>query len=780
MSKILNNLVTTLPEEDFRELVKVYTMQKYKTKDVRIVDGPWDGGNDLEIYRDNKDIKHNIQVTVQKINFENKLKKDLEKSRDNVAKFNYQSKLDFYINQNVSKDKKNELETEAEIDYGITLRIYDGNFFGEEIEKDDHLVALIYKMHDINSGHTTLVDNGSKVVFDVLTHNSDTVEIKKNFISSFIYSFLFTNPESSSDEIYENINPLLNNSLEKSYFEQELNYLRLKQYVIANKETKKHKLSKEKYDEISKLYNDVSSQETILILEIENFLREKNIEVDLDELLTFLYKIYQENYNIDIIEVTESTSSYSNSLRKSFDDLNSFFTKNNVSQESVQELSRCLLEICSQNNFLNKLSAVYLFTNLFNSDKLEKYINSRQQKIFFDTQILIRLLCVISVNKYNFKDIALKSVRTLFDTLKQYKNKLELYTSVDYIDEVSNHMIDAIKLKRFLELPYIHQLGTSKNVFYNAYVELSENKQLSSDVSLLDFISDLVDIEQIELESFSPAKLQQNIQKKILEILTFLEFKVIRHEPYSNFQKIKKDYEMELAISAKFRSLSAISNDVRTILYLSNPDYHINENGHIDEPYLVTWDTTFQSIRKTILSEPLNGASFWYIYSPMKLVDRLSVMNFNLKPESINSNIIALTETNFNLSGRKSSFIDVISSFFNKEDLSELHIIKKLAHLNSQTQESESVQHDDFTDEAESTLIKVLIQIKNHYTADSDYHFKDLINAFETKELENNILEILGFGLQEGNMQKMYEEFNKLISSENTSKDKSRKDDLIS
>jgi translation initiation factor 2 beta subunit (eIF-2beta)/eIF-5 len=80
-----------------------------------------------------------------------------------------------------------------------------------------------------------------------------------------------------------------------------------------------------------------------------------------------------------------------------------------------------------------------------------------------------------------------------------------------------------------------------------------------------------------------------------------------------------------------------------------------------------------------------------------------------------------------------------------------------------QTQESGSIDHADFTDEVESTLIKVLIDIKNHYTADPDYHFKDLIQAFETKELENNILQILNFGLIEGKMQKMYEEFNKLL-----------------
>ncbi len=76
MSQEIKNLVNSLSEENFRQLVKSYAQKRYKSE-VRIIDGPWDGGNDLEIYIDGKDIKRNIQVTVQKIGYETKLKKDL-------------------------------------------------------------------------------------------------------------------------------------------------------------------------------------------------------------------------------------------------------------------------------------------------------------------------------------------------------------------------------------------------------------------------------------------------------------------------------------------------------------------------------------------------------------------------------------------------------------------------------------------------------------------------------------------------------------------------------
>jgi hypothetical protein len=63
---------------------------------------------------------------------------------------------------------------------------------------------------------------------------------------------------------------------------------------------------------------------------------------------------------------------------------------------------------------------------------------------------------------------------------------------------------------------------------------------------------------------------------------------------------------------------------LRTILYLSKPENHISiETGHVNEPFLITWDSAFYEFRKALKNYP--GYSYWYIYSPLKFVDRLSV-----------------------------------------------------------------------------------------------------------------------------------------------------------
>ena len=406
-----------------------------------------------------------------------------------------------------------------------------------------------------------------------------------------------------------------------------------------------------------------------------------------------------------------------------------------------------------------------MFNNLYNSNKLEKYINSREQKIIIDTQILIRLLCVLSTRNYTFKDSALNSVKVLYDTLKKYEDGVYLQTTYDYTEEVANHLIEAIKLKKFLDLPYINKLGNSKNVFYNNFLELKNNKYLTKEDDFLKYVSELININYAELEMEDIESISNIIQKKIGEIFDIFGFDIIYHDNYTNFQKTKREYEINLANSAKYRSYKAVQNDLRTIIYLSTKELHLDENGLYQEPYLITWDSAFYSIRQKLTNMPNNEYFFWYIYSPLKFVDRISVMNFNLNPDSINLNIVALTESNFNYSSKNASFLDVISSFFNKEDVSELSIISKLANLQSETRETNEVKHvEEFNErEDDGILLKVLISIRNYFASESKIKFNDVIKTFETKEYEDKIISIISNAIKDSDLTKMHQEFEDII-----------------
>lgn len=116
------NIISTLSENMFRDFVKEYVKAYWKTDEVEITDGPWDGGVDLVFYKNNVPEKRNIQVTVQD-KYETKLMNDVIKSKKNVDMYSYQSSLYFFISKPISHSKKDELNDKAERDYDISLRI---------------------------------------------------------------------------------------------------------------------------------------------------------------------------------------------------------------------------------------------------------------------------------------------------------------------------------------------------------------------------------------------------------------------------------------------------------------------------------------------------------------------------------------------------------------------------------------------------------------------------------------------------------------------------------
>ena len=148
MNKIeeYKNLIKSLGEDNFKEVVRIYLQSFYQTVEVNIVDGPWDGGNDACIYKNGQQIKHNIQITVQD-QYLTKLKSDLLKSKDNADKYSYQRELHFFISHPISNSKKDELALMAELDYNISLRIFDANKIADDIFRftsvGDYLVKIL-------------------------------------------------------------------------------------------------------------------------------------------------------------------------------------------------------------------------------------------------------------------------------------------------------------------------------------------------------------------------------------------------------------------------------------------------------------------------------------------------------------------------------------------------------------------------------------------------------------------------------------------------------------
>lgn len=751
MKEELERLINTLSEDSFRNLVVEYGKQKFKTPHVRIVDGPYDGGNDLEIQIGEKVIKKNIQVTVQKMNFESKLEKDLEKAVENVIERGYERKLDFYISQSIGKEKRDQLEFDAEVNHDMTLKIWDGKLLSEESKTYDSIRTAAYNGHNIDlKGEFVKADRNSKILFDVLTLNHNTVEIRKNLIHSLLFIYLNDNPNSNLDAIYYSLNELLNDSLDREYLFQQINYLKSQQQILSPSDDKSiFFLSENSTKKINEVRSNSELQELDLKELLSNFISDFKISASPEELVEHLKNMYYQNYQIEIKEVTSKSNSFDSSLKKSHSDLVTFFIKKGLSQNESENATKELLIRCEENEYLSKLGATLLFTNLYGSEQLENWVDNRKNRIVLDTQILIRLLVVLSVKKDIQNDEALESVKSLWNSLEN--SSAEIVTTQGYINEVAAHFLEAVKLERFLKLPYLDEFGRSKNVFFNAYKKFISNEAISSDTTLIEFIGILLGGTE-NVPDYLDNRFISIVSKNLIEIFEGLEFEILSRKEYDKvfYDAIKKSYETTISFTQRTRSELALKHDLEVVLFLTDESNHLDEFGQVNEPFLVSWDGAFYDFRKALFnsqSNPKSKMSYWYIYSPLKLVDRLAVLNFKVDPKAINHNIISLVEDNFNYSSKTTSFLDVLNSIFRKEDLAQIPLVNHFRTLKNSTQSTDTTEESPYEDEM--PIVEVLLSIREYYSSqENKFSLEDLSEVLENPDLEKSIVDIIKEGIE--------------------------------
>lgn len=747
----LSNLISSLGEDNFNKLIKEFNKEYYSTEDVRIVNGPYDGGIDLEIYKHDQEIKRSIQITVQKSKLESKIKADLAKARLNASTYAYLKNLDFYCTIGISGLQKRIWKRMAQVDYGIELKIYDNNSLAELSETFVSIKDTLFEILGVQKNQELIkIDKHTKVLYDMFAIGKDTGELKRQFLHSLIVTYIFENQNCTVEDIFDGLKKSLNNNVQsESIIKSQLDSLRTKGIIVNGIKKNQMDLSVEKRKEIDEILNTSLAQESLLKSELENCLKSYNLEEHVKRIVQFIYKSFQENYNADLEELSRNSSHQTNAIKKIYSDLIKFLTTkiDNGSLSSI--LARKILEICTKNEYLSKISASILFTKLFQSNKLETYLSRKKQFLFLDTQILLRIICLGNFQK-NIPDISMSSVSDFMIITRKYKSTIFLQTSTDYIHELTIQIQDALKLERFFLLPIIQEMGThTNNVIYNYYRTLLDNNLYDKDLTIRDFVSEILDS---ELPNFNSREFLKIVSNKIQKIFEFLDIEIIHLNFDEDFPYIKREYEISLG--EKPKSARARENDVKTIMYLSDPKLHIDDSiGMPDEPFLITWDYSFYAARKRVL-ERFSNRGYWYIYTPSKFADRISLQNFQLNPTSINNNIVSLTESSFNTSS-KTSFIDLLSGIFTKEDLSDLDIAHKLIRLETELKPTKEEVTSENVIEESSPLIRILLELRAHYSKNENKFGMDkLVSTLENNSNADLIFEIISSNVESWNYMK--------------------------
>mgnify|MGYP003484073466 FL=1 len=137
--------IKALSKENFDEAVRIFLLNYLKCEECINVDGANDGGCDIKIFKNKREIKKCVQVTVNKA-IETKLKNDLKKVDNLITEYNYSSSFDFFCSTAVSEEKIEEYQKFARDTYTIELNIFEAKRLSEIDCKE--LGDYIYSLHD--------------------------------------------------------------------------------------------------------------------------------------------------------------------------------------------------------------------------------------------------------------------------------------------------------------------------------------------------------------------------------------------------------------------------------------------------------------------------------------------------------------------------------------------------------------------------------------------------------------------------------------------------------
>ena len=236
-----------------------------------------------------------------------------------------------------------------------------------------------------------------------------------------------------------------------------------------------------------------------------------------------------------------------------------------------------------------------MFLNLFHNEKLEEYLSTTKRELLLDTQILLQICCVSSDDVEPVGSGILYRVGKRFWKIVNENKLIDLYTTTGYIQEVTNHMKQAVELSRFLSLDYIINLGRSKNVFFNHYLSVKVDRGYTS---FEEYVIDMIGLDESDITSPDFANKAYRV---FYDTFSDLCIKILPHQDVDDFNSFKRDYENELSYAKISRSFEARINDINAAVIAGNAfgDFE-------GTPYMVTLDSFFERIRDMFVEKYQN------------------------------------------------------------------------------------------------------------------------------------------------------------------------------
>ncbi len=683
-----------------------------------LTDGPYDSGIDIRP-ADFDNVKIIFQATTTENNG-NRLDKKIDDDLKKVVILNEQYgiplKVKYFTNRPLTNKKIFSLRNTAKEQHSILLSIIDGKALAAATATHKELKNLLLEFSNIHveSNSDGYFDNErTKALYDLMSIGFST-DIKFSIITSYILNHLFKSGPKYEYEILDDLNTHFKSKISSEYFESVKNRLFSEERIVIDNKRQITLKDSEK-NRLENLLESYRLSEALLRSDIITTCSEYGIEGVTDKVIEYLCKMHECNYNINVSEFT--TRTYKTYDLKTFlGEFKTYLLTIIDNGNGVEELIQKLIIIADKHEILTRIAAGSAYTNVSELERLQEYINHHRDNntIFLDTNVAINILLASFERLPEFQNQFFKSASHLLRYSET--NNLKFNFAGFYLSELTRLFTNALSLIPFTEMKVFNSLGGSENPVYLYYSSLIELDVEYENLSFSEFLGNF----GIILKNGEKQE-HRYYRNKIENILKGIDVNVVfSDKEYTHIGKVRGLIKEDLNSASTKKPSGAIAHDAHMFCILGDPDTNVNPI----EPIFCTMDKGLYKTRNSYFDE-FPSHTKWLMYSPTRLMDHYSMMSFQIREGSLNTELLTILEQDHKFQSKTMNLLDSLALIINnpKNGVS-VKYINALAKLRSE----HIVQSNQPTENTENT--------PNNYAVDivfSELYKHYLTNDFSEK-----------------------------------------------
>jgi hypothetical protein len=754
-SKNVTRWISGLTKDQFDEFVKVFIKDYFKIDTVSLSDGKGDGGIDIQIFQNRVQKKIPIQLTVDS-NVYNKLEKDFVKIYNTIENHKYSDNFYFFYSKGAAREKVDDLKETAKRDYSIGLEIFDNKLISTYLEKSEFYLSrekLREILGEFLKEESEYFDEKDKMYFDLLNHNSDSVELKERFIYAYTLNEFLNSSNNSLDknEIQKKLENEFNLQNPEYYTNKVIEKLISKSKIELI--DGKYKLTEDEKKHLISIKKDADLLEREFISKLQEVIKKFEGNIELKVILDKIHEIFKKYNEIDLNEINENLE---NSFTDNFivNELISYVKENLKNSEETQKFINEVINLCSINDFIIKVSAGKLYRDLVNSDEFDAYSRRLNKEVFFDTPVLIYLLLAMKQESFDYYNYRYKIAKNLFQFINENHGNIVFNTIEPYIVELADYLNNTIKLIPIYELGFLESLGGSSNEILNFYLKLKEESSIEE--SFEEFIKDF----GISTEMALKERDNNYLQQYLIQLFKDNNINIDVAHKYDTDYQTKSEFLKVSRTLGEIYARAELKRNPRSLKFDSLFFMHIyDSNIELIDPTVITWDNTFREFRSEYQTKN-PSLRYWHLFKPGKFLDHISLLNFKINGEAISNEVLAMIDIEFEVVKGVKKLSDVLASIIDLKSKSGTKLTNGLIQIREvyiYEINKDEAKEIEINSETPQPVDEIVSNVFDYYIKnESQYSLENFTTVLKNDEA---IVEILKLFQEESNYFMKYNKY---------------------